>query len=90
VGFLPLAQLIIDALPMMNSAVLMALMDQWHLETHMFHLPCGETIVTLQDVTMILSLPTDGTPVCGPVSLDRWKDFIEDAFGIRPPNIAAD
>jgi hypothetical protein len=45
--FLPLAQLLIDGQPMMDSAVLMALVDRWRPETHMFHLPCGEITVTL-------------------------------------------
>jgi hypothetical protein len=47
VGFLPLAQLINHGLPLMDVAALTALVDQWRLETHMFHLLSGEIIVTL-------------------------------------------
>jgi hypothetical protein len=50
VGFLSLSHLITGGLPMMNSTALMALVYQWHAETHTFHLSCGETTVTLQDV----------------------------------------
>jgi hypothetical protein len=88
--FLPLARLVIDALPMMDSAVLTTLVDQWCLDTHKFHLPCGETTVTLQDVTMILGLPIDDTPICGPVSPAGWRDFVGATIGIRPPDVAAD
>jgi hypothetical protein len=66
--FLPLARLVTDGLPMMDSAALMTLMDQWHPETHMLHLSCGVTTVMLQDIAMILGLPIDDTPVCGSVS----------------------
>jgi hypothetical protein len=78
--FLSLAQLIIGDLPMMDSAALTALVDRWHPETHMFHLLCGETTVTLQDVVMILGLPIDDTPVCG-----GWRDSVKAAIGMRPP-----
>jgi hypothetical protein len=84
-GFLLLARLVTDGLPMMDSSVLMALVDWWHLETHTFHLPCGETTVKLQNVTMILGLPIDVTPVCGMVSSAGWRDSVEQAIGIGPP-----
>jgi hypothetical protein len=46
-GFLSLARLVIGGLSMMYYATLTVLVDQWRPETHMFHLPCGETTVTL-------------------------------------------
>jgi hypothetical protein len=68
-GFLPLARLVTTrGLPLMDSIVLTTLVDQWRLETHTFHLPCGETTVTLQDVAMILGLLIDSTLICGMVS----------------------
>jgi hypothetical protein len=85
VGFLPLAQLVTDGLSMMDSAALMALVDWWRSETHTFHLPCGETTVMLQDVTMILGLPIDGTLICGPMSSVGWRDSVGEAIGIQPP-----
>jgi hypothetical protein len=76
VGFLPLARLVTDGLLIMDSAALTALVDRWHLETHMFHLPCDETTMTLQDVAMILGLPIDGTPVCRSVIPTEWRDSV--------------
>jgi hypothetical protein len=40
--FLPLARLVNNRLPIMDFAMLMALVDRWHPETHTFHLSCGE------------------------------------------------
>jgi hypothetical protein len=74
----------------MDSAALMALVDRWHPEPHTFHLPCGETTVTLQDVTMILDLPIGGTPISGTVSPGGWRDSVGAAIGLRPPNVPAD
>ncbi|XP_040948628.1 serine/threonine-protein phosphatase 7 long form homolog [Gossypium hirsutum] len=42
-----------------------ALVERWVLETHTFHFPCGECMVTLEDVALQLGLPIDGTPVTG-------------------------
>jgi hypothetical protein len=74
----------------MDSAALMALVDRWRPETHMFHLTCGETTMTLQDVAMILGLPIDGHPVCGPMSPSGWRDFVRPAIGIRPLDVPID
>jgi hypothetical protein len=89
-GFLPLACLITGGLLMMDSAALMTLVDRWHTETHMFHLSCGETTMTLQDVTMILGLPIDGMSVSGTVSPGEWRDSVEAAIGLRPPDVSTD
>jgi hypothetical protein len=75
-GFLPLARLVNRSLPLMDAAALMRLVDWWRSETHTFHLPSGKIMVTLQDVTMILGLPIDGTPVCGMVSSAGLRDSI--------------
>jgi hypothetical protein len=87
VGFLPLAQLVTSGLSMMDSTALMTLVDQWRPETHTFHLPCGETTVTLQDVAMILGLPIDSTPVCGMMSPGGWRDSIRAAISMRPSDV---
>lgn len=56
-----------------DHALVTALVERWHQETHSFHLPVGEDTVTLQDVDILLSLRVDGRPVtshpmhdCGP------------------------
>jgi hypothetical protein len=81
-GFLPLGRLITGGLSMMDCTTLMALVDRSHLETHTFHLPCGETTVTLQDITMILGILNDGTPVCGTVSPGGWRDSVGAAISM--------
>jgi hypothetical protein len=40
-----------------NAMAITAMMDRWRPKTHSFHLTCGEMMVTLEDVTMILGLP---------------------------------
>jgi hypothetical protein len=81
-GFLPLAQLVNHGLLLMDVAALTALMDRWCMETHTLHLLSGEITVTLQDVTMILGLPIDGTRVCGMMSSVGWRDSIGQAIGL--------
>ncbi|RYR19441.1 hypothetical protein Ahy_B03g064210 [Arachis hypogaea] len=48
-----------------QKALVNALIERWHPDTHTFHLPIGECAVTLEDVALILGLPTDGLPVTG-------------------------
>jgi hypothetical protein len=55
----------------------------------MFHLPCGETTVTLQDVVMILGLPIDDTPISSTVSPGRWRDSARATIGLQPPGVPA-
>ncbi|RYR19350.1 hypothetical protein Ahy_B03g064110 [Arachis hypogaea] len=49
-----------------QSAMINALIERWRPETHTFHFPIGECAVTLEDVVVILGLPTNGLPVTGP------------------------
>ncbi|QHO08226.1 uncharacterized protein DS421_14g470710 [Arachis hypogaea] len=44
-----------------------ALIERWRLESHTFHLPCGEMTITLQDVAYQLGLRIDGDPLLGVV-----------------------
>jgi hypothetical protein len=61
---------------------MMTLVDRWLPETNTFHLECGETTVMLQDIAMILSLPIDDTPVCGPMPPGGWRDVVGATIGI--------
>ena len=40
-------------LPPVEASLLSALVDRWRPETHTFHMPFGEIMVTLKDVAMI-------------------------------------
>jgi hypothetical protein len=48
-----------------DLSVVIAFVERWRPETHTFHLPIGETTITLQDVSVLWGLPIDGLPVTG-------------------------
>ena len=52
-------------LPPIEVSLLIGLFDHWRPEMHMFHFPCGEMTVTLQDVAMVIGLPIRGIAVGG-------------------------
>ena len=58
-------------------------MERWRLETHTFHAPQGECIITLQDVSIIFFLPIDGVSVSGSTCLD-WRELCYTLLGIIP------
>ncbi|XP_016168629.1 protein MAIN-LIKE 1-like [Arachis ipaensis] len=48
-----------------QKALVNALVERWHPDTHTFHLSVGECAVSLEEVAMIFGLPTEGLPVTG-------------------------
>ncbi|XP_025629824.1 serine/threonine-protein phosphatase 7 long form homolog [Arachis hypogaea] len=68
------------------SALVNALVERWHPETHTFHFPVGECAVTLEDVALILGLPTNGLPVTEPTlsSYEALEAECLDQFGVAP------
>ncbi|XP_020959127.1 serine/threonine-protein phosphatase 7 long form homolog [Arachis ipaensis] len=69
-----------------QKALVNALIERWHPDTHTFHLPIGECSVTLEDVALILGLPTDGLPVTG-MTMSSFEAMEAECllqFGVAP------
>jgi hypothetical protein len=66
-NLLAIAEIVRRGMPVFNAMTITAMVDRWRLETHSFHLPCGEMTVTLEDMAMILGLSIRGRPVTGHV-----------------------
>ena len=52
-----------------DHALIMALVERWHLETHMFHLSHGEMGISLQDIEVMLGILVDRLPITGRTNL---------------------
>ncbi|KAL4287009.1 hypothetical protein AHAS_Ahas19G0143300 [Arachis hypogaea] len=49
-----------------QSVLVNTLIERWHSETHTFYFSVGECAVILEEVAIILDLPTNSLPVTGP------------------------
>ncbi|RYR40157.1 hypothetical protein Ahy_A09g045841 [Arachis hypogaea] len=69
-----------------QKALVNTLIERWHPDTHTFYLPIGECAVTLEDMALILDLPTDGLPVTGMTmsSFEALKAECLHQFGVAP------
>ncbi|KAH1129257.1 hypothetical protein J1N35_000635 [Gossypium stocksii] len=47
----------------LRADLITTIVERWHLETHTFHLPCGECTITLEDVALQLGLLVDSDAV---------------------------
>ncbi|CAM0875923.1 unnamed protein product [Alopecurus aequalis] len=83
-GLLPFINMVKDGVPKMNACLVTALVDRWRPETHTFHLQCGEMTVTLQDVSMITSLPIRGHPICRNTDSSQWREQMSSYLGMEP------
>ncbi|KAL4319740.1 hypothetical protein GQ457_18G007600 [Hibiscus cannabinus] len=48
-----------------------AFLERWRLETHTFHLSCGDATITLLDISYILGLLVDREVITG-LGTDDW------------------
>ena len=55
--------------------------ERWRPETHTFHLPHGETMITLQDVEVLLGIPIDGEAIVGKTDL-TWAAECQNLLAI--------
>ncbi|XP_020963310.1 protein MAIN-LIKE 2-like [Arachis ipaensis] len=69
-----------------QKALVNALIERWHPDTHTFHLSIDECAITLEDVALILGLPTDGLPVTGMTmsSFEALQAECLEQFGVAP------
>ncbi|KAH1122393.1 hypothetical protein J1N35_005553 [Gossypium stocksii] len=56
----------------LDPKLISALIKRWRSETHTFHFPCGECIITLEDVPLQLGLPVDKHAVTRSASFPDW------------------
>ncbi|MFQ6663388.1 hypothetical protein Gotur_030937 [Gossypium turneri] len=49
----------------LDPKLISTFIERWRLETHIFHLPCGECTITLEDMQLQLGLPVDGSVLTG-------------------------
>ena len=65
-----------------DRALLAALVDKSHPETHMFHLPCGEMTPMLEDVSLLMGLTCASAAVGARDASVGWHDEMLDRFSI--------
>ncbi|XP_042032274.1 serine/threonine-protein phosphatase 7 long form homolog [Salvia splendens] len=58
-----------------DNELITALIERWRPETHTFHLPIGETTITLEDVQAIWGLRADGLVFTGRDYHDNFPDW---------------
>ncbi|XP_057744998.1 protein MAIN-LIKE 1-like [Arachis stenosperma] len=76
-----------------DEPLISTFIERWHLEIHTFHMPFGESTITLQDVAYQLGLPINGEAVSG--CLTNFDNLMENGrptwawfhklFGELPP-----
>ncbi|KAL3503837.1 hypothetical protein ACH5RR_033678 [Cinchona calisaya] len=70
-----------------DHALIIALVERWRQETHIFHLPVGEAAVMLKDVEVLFALQVDGDVVIpGPEKYTElaWANIHHSLLGFTP------
>ena len=52
----------------------------------MFHLPCSEMTLTMQDVKAIFGFRLGGLPVAGIVDNNHWRELVAQFTGFLSPD----
>ena len=63
-----------------------AFVERWRPKTHTFHLPHGETTITLQDVEVLLGIPIDGEAIVATTNL-TWAAECQSMLGIATTSV---
>ncbi|CAN1832689.1 Protein MAIN-LIKE 2 [Linum perenne] len=64
------------------------LIERWRTEWNAFHLVQGEATITLEDVEVLIGLPTRGLPVTGRADRRSVATLCERWLGVIPPSNA--
>ncbi|XP_016752314.1 protein MAINTENANCE OF MERISTEMS-like [Gossypium hirsutum] len=64
-----------------------ALVEHWRSETYTFHLPCGECIITLEDVELQLELPIDRSVVMDVSTISETAALCYSLLGVLPNDV---
>ncbi|KAJ3675493.1 hypothetical protein LUZ60_004535 [Juncus effusus] len=70
-----------------DSRLISALQEHWRSETHTFHLPVGEMTITLDDVSCLLGMRTDGEAMCLNNKDVDWKGKVTQLLGKEIPEL---
>jgi hypothetical protein len=84
-NLLAIVDIVCHGMSVFNATPITTMVDRWRPETHSFHLPCDEMMVTLEDVTMILGLPIRGRPATCCVDSASWHVRVATFVGQEPP-----
>ena len=66
-----------------DKRLISAFVERWHRETNSFHLPVGETTITLDDVSSLLHLPILGQfPTYVPLKYNGVATILAELLGV--------